>query len=225
MQVGEGWINEIFFREGGAGGSIRCAPTLSPAPGQYVMADADGGRLTSGLAVPLFSAAPTENGFAFAGPIPAEWKPGTRLALRGPLGHGFRLPREARRAALVAFDDSSARLTALIPALLAQEAAVTLVCKAPIPELPEVVEVQPLDALESLSRWADFIAADVGRGEVPALLRGLRGARHIPAQVLVRAPMPCGAMAECGACALGAGRRWKLACKDGPVFDLSDLGD
>jgi hypothetical protein len=43
------------------------------------------------------------------------------------------------------------------------------------------------------------------------------------AQALVITPMPCGGIAECGVCAVTARRGWKLACKDGPVFDLTEL--
>ena len=35
--------------------------------------------------------------------------------------------------------------------------------------------------------------------------------------------MPCGGAAECGICAVPFGRGWKLACKDGPVFELNPL--
>jgi dihydroorotate dehydrogenase electron transfer subunit len=183
------------------------------------------GQSISVLATPLFSAGRAENGFKFAGSIPPAWKPGTRLALRGPLGHGFQLPAEARRVALVAFDHPPARLAALIPEVLAQGAAVTLVCKQPLPELPEEVEIQPLEALGELQRWADFIAAEVRRESMLELRRLLGGGHPVPVQALVRAPMPCGAMAECGVCAVRSGRRWKLICKDGPVFDLRELGE
>ena len=43
------------------------------------------------------------------------------------------------------------------------------------------------------------------------------------AQALVRTPMPCGALADCGVCTVRTSRGPKLACKDGPVFDLSLL--
>jgi NAD(P)H-flavin reductase len=35
--------------------------------------------------------------------------------------------------------------------------------------------------------------------------------------------MPCGGVADCGACAVETRLGWKLACEDGPVFDLIDL--
>ncbi|MBI3152940.1 MAG: hypothetical protein HYZ21_12455, partial [Chloroflexi bacterium] len=43
------------------------------------------------------------------------------------------------------------------------------------------------------------------------------------AQVLIRTQMPCGALAECGICAVMVGQQWKMACKDGPVFDWKEL--
>jgi hypothetical protein len=35
--------------------------------------------------------------------------------------------------------------------------------------------------------------------------------------------MPCAGLADCGVCAVELRRGWKLACKDGPVFDLRDI--
>jgi dihydroorotate dehydrogenase electron transfer subunit len=35
--------------------------------------------------------------------------------------------------------------------------------------------------------------------------------------------MPCGGLGDCGVCALTSGRAWKLACQDGPVFDIHEL--
>jgi dihydroorotate dehydrogenase electron transfer subunit len=42
-------------------------------------------------------------------------------------------------------------------------------------------------------------------------------------KALVMTPIPCGGIAECGACAVPAHRGWKLACRDGPVFNLNEL--
>ncbi len=225
MMTGEGWITEIYHEQGGAEGRIRCAAGLRPAPGQYVMAVPSVERTAPPvLAVALFPAGWREEGFDFAGPIPEGWQPGMRLALRGPLGRGFQVPREARRAALAALADAPVRVTALIPGLLTQGVEVVLLAKPPLPDLPEAVEVQPLDTLEEVSRWADYLALEVSRESLPEL-RGRLKSLHVTAEVLVRVPMPCGAMAECGVCAVQQGRRWKLACKDGPVFDWRELGE
>ena len=45
----------------------------------------------------------------------------------------------------------------------------------------------------------------------------------IPAQALVLGPMPCGGLADCGVCAVTTRSDWKLACKEGPVFDLEEI--
>jgi hypothetical protein len=76
-------------------------------------------------------------------------------------------------------------------------------------------------------KWADYAAFDLARESLPDLSMRLRTGGHRPglpeAQVLVRVPMPCGAMAECGVCAVRLRRGIGLACDDGPVFDLGLL--
>jgi hypothetical protein len=93
--------------------------------------------------------------------------------------------------------------------------------------MPEAVEVQPLQALTDIYQWADYAALDVGRENLNQLKKELgmteqvKGPRE--AQILVRAPMPCGALAECGVCALTIRHDWRMICKDGPVFELQEL--
>ena len=93
-----------------------------------------------------------------------------RLHLRGPLGHGFILPKDARRVALIAFDtqqagasDSPARLLALLDIALKQEASIVLVCQTPPDDLPLQIEVQPLSALTGCLRLGGYIAMDAVR--------------------------------------------------------------
>lgn len=68
---------------------------------------------------------------------------------------------------------------------------------------------------------------DVRRENLHQLMEMLGKQEHVrarsEAQVLVRAPMPCGALAECGVCALTLRHKWKMICKDGPVFDIEEL--
>lgn len=208
-----------------SGGRLVCPPKLIPAPGQYLLAQAFASDAP--LAVPVFLSESAPNGFRLASPLPVAWTPGTRLHLRGPLGHGFSLPVSARRVALVALDDSPARLRGLIRPALKQGAAVTLVCKDVSDDLPEDVEVQPLRALSDVLNWADYAAFDVARETLPELRSRLGRESQVrvrwEAQVLVRAPMPCGALADCGVCAVTVKHGWKMVCKDGPVFDLAEL--
>lgn len=208
-----------------AGARIVCPPELTPAPGQYLLAHAGGSD--SPLAVPVFLAGSAPGGFRAAPPLPSVWTPGVRLHLRGPLGRGFALPPSARRVALIAFDDSASRLRGLIGPALKQDAVIVLVASAAPEDLPEEVEVQPLRAMDDIIDWADYLAFDVARGNLPELTNRLGKAKQAAvsrlAEVLVRAPMPCGALAECGICAVTTRQGWKMACKDGPVFGLDEL--
>jgi hypothetical protein len=223
MKTGKGKIEELFL-DGSA--RISCTPELIPPPGQYVLAHADGSDAS--LPVPLFSSLPlSQNGFRSAPPLPPFWHPGTSLSLRGPIGHGFMLPVTARKIALIAFDDVPARVLGLVSLGLKQNAEIVLVTNFQQDDLPEVVEVQPLKGLGETLQWADYAAVDVSRENLNQLREMLVGKDHftvkVEAQVLVRAPMPCGALADCGVCALSLHHEWKMVCKDGPVFALRDI--
>jgi hypothetical protein len=223
MKTAKGKLEEIYL-DGSA--RIACPPELTPAPGQYLLAHADGSD--SPLPVPVFSSLPIpQSGFRSAPGLPASWRPGQSLHLRGPIGHGFILPPSARKVVLVAFDDSPTRLFGLINTALKLNAALVLVTDSQVGDLPEAVEVQPLQALLDTLQWAEYAAMDVSRENLEQLRERLAGKEQvtakIEAQVLVRAPMPCGALAECGVCALTLHHDWKMICKDGPVFELRGL--
>lgn len=222
MKIGEGQLFEIYLDS-----SIRiiCPPELIPAPGQYILAHASGSD--SPLAVPVFFSDSAPNGFRSAPMMNSSWNPGTRLNLRGPLGRGFSIPLFTRKVALIAFDDSPARLRGLISMALKLDAEVVLVSDSALDDIPEVVEVQPLQAMTDIYQWADYAAFDVARENLNQLKEkfGRMNQAKSPreAQVLVRAPMPCGALAECGVCALTIRHEWKMICKDGPVFEMKEL--
>ncbi len=221
----EGTILQRFLEEGRAAARLACPPELIPPPGKYLLAHDPASD--SPLAVPLFSAGATPEGFLVAPPLPHNWFPGQTLSLRGPLGHGFHLPAAARKVALIAVDASPALLLGLLPSVLSQKAAVALVCDKPPVDLPDEVEIQPPAALADLLGWADYAALAAPRASLPGLRERLRRAdllRVTPeAEVLVLTPMPCGGLAECGVCSVETKWGFKLACDDGPVFSLDAL--
>src|SRR3990172_6283209 len=132
MRASTGRVTEMRLDQGQAMAWIDCPAKTIPAPGQYLLAT----PAKAILSTPLFCAQPGERGFLAAPPIPADWVPGTALALRGPLGRGFRLPGEAPcHLALVAAGDSITRLLPLAAAALLQDTAVTLFSDAPLPSL------------------------------------------------------------------------------------------
>jgi len=224
MRTAKGQIIETLLEEGQRLARIACPASLIPAAGQYLLAsDAS----DSPLPVPLFYTDSAPEGFLAAPPIPETWMPGLTVSLRGPLGHGFSIPAVARRIALVAFDDAPVRLRSLIQPAFKQKAAVVVVSDFAVGNLSDEVEVQPLSVLSDVMAWADYAAFDVTRENLSQLREKLGMKEQVPAgleaQVLIRTSMPCGGVAECGMCAVSLKAEWRLACNDGPVFDLRGI--
>jgi hypothetical protein len=219
MHSGTGTLTDIYLN-GRSAGRLRCDPPLVPAPGQYLLARV-GGDPDDPLAVPVFSAGACPGGFQLAAPIPVDWLPGIQLDIRGPLGKGFQLPQTARFVALVALGGNATRLMALTEPALARGAAVVLLAEQAPQGLPAAVEISPLAALAETLRWADTVLVDTPRAQLPALLNMARETVFTGhGQVLVETAMPCGGLAECGACAVTLRSEFKLACEDGPVFNF-----
>ena len=229
MQAFQGRVSQIQLWGGRQVVRVACPQKMIPASGKYTLAWAEGDA-DAPLATPLFTAQVDPDGFLAAPGAPPHWGPGTRLHLRGPLGRGFDLPLTARSVALAACSATVARLLPLMRDALAQEAAVALFTDNPLPALPLDLEVHPLSALPEALSWADYLALDLPVEMLDSLGRLLGvdefTARALPAaQALVLTPMLCGGMADCAVCAVKTGRKWKMACKDGPVFNLKELYD
>jgi hypothetical protein len=207
-------------------GRILLSQAVRIEPGQYLLAHPI--QALDILPHPLFMCSGAENEWMLAAPLPPSWSVGTQLSIRGPLGSGFHLPPGTRKTALAALDGCPQRLLPLVQRTLAQGGDVALYCSSDLPDhLPLAVEVLPLNQLSQALNWADYLALDVPLEMLPELSArlGLTDARRCPcpAEVLVVAPMPCGGVAECGVCAVHTNQGWRLACKDGPVFELDIL--
>lgn len=220
-------VVEIRLEAGGQWEAlIACPVEAIPHVGQYLLAsnmdDPD-----EVIGVPLFLAEKSRHGFWSAPPIPAAWRPGMKLDLLGPLGHGFRVPREVQRLGLIALGESISRLMPLVDPIGKSHGGVTLFTDLTLPRMPALLEAYPLASLQDALDWPDFLAIDLPLQRYTELRNtfGLSGGNGLicPAQVLVTTPMPCAGLAKCGACAVASRRGWKLACEDGPVFDLHDL--
>jgi NAD(P)H-flavin reductase len=224
MHTGNGQVVELILEDGLRLVRLACPVNLIPSPGQYLLA---GGGSDSPLPVPLFYTDSASQGFIAMAQLSNSWNPGLELALRGPLGRGFTLPSSCSKIVLIAFDASPARLNGLIQPALKREAAVVLVCASAPDNLPDDVEVQPMSALENVVEWADYVALDVRREDLSQMRERLRKIDQLmvgkDVQVLIHTPVPCGGIAECGICAVTLKSGWRLACKDGPVFDWSEI--
>jgi dihydroorotate dehydrogenase electron transfer subunit len=232
MQTDTGIISVIQMEEDGTRSARIDSPTpMNPSPGKYILVYKDDDP-DSFLGWPLFpvslhqSLGESQN--PFLGPIPSTWGPNTALKLCGPLGHGFIIPKNTRRLALVVLGDTASRLLPLIHPALDSVADIVIVSAFLLPSLPPAVEIRSLNALPDVLSWADFIAMDIPLTVLPNLRQILKLDPHgqIPclAQALIWTPMPCAGIGDCGACAVPTRKGgYKLACKEGPVFDLNEL--
>jgi len=205
---------------------INCPVEAVPRAGQYLLAS-DLNHPGEVLGTGIFVAEMAMDGFWAGHPIPQAWKPGTNLDLVGPLGHGFDLPREVHRLGLIALGDTISRLMPLVSQGQQPHRGMTLFTDLPLPRIPAFLEVYPLSSLGEALDWPDFMVVDLPLHRLPELrnVLGIPQGTYFscPIQVLLTTPMPCAGLSKCGACAVPAHRGWKLACEDGPVFDLNQL--
>lgn len=194
------------------------------------------GQIWLGVYDPLVELLPTvlvpgmaEKGeWLLAGSIPVGWQPGMQLRLRGPLGHGFTLPRSVRRVAFVSLDE---RVHMLIPLMYHAigRAAEVVYCgiRSPL-HLPEQVEVFALHQWEEWWKWADYVAVQGTLSAAAVFFKkieikySLRN-RQKALEVMIRQPFFCGGMAECGVCAVPSRKGWLLICQNGAVLDASQI--
>jgi hypothetical protein len=234
MQIDTGIIKVIQVDGLGAlAARIDCRESLIPNPGEYILAY-NPEELNAALGRPLFQVGTLgimdDPDSPFLGPIPPSWNPSARLTLRGPLGHGFSIPREVRRLALASFGGTAARLLPLIKPAIQSGADIAIFAHTTpqFGSLPSDIELQPLNALLENLSWATYLALDITVENLPNLRKALvldpQDSIPCPAQALVWTAMPCGGLADCGACAVPNRKAGtKLACQDGPVFDLNDI--
>jgi hypothetical protein len=227
MGRGTGRVREVRIGSGGRlEAFISCPPGVIPSPGQYTLAiDQDNFRTV--LGIPVFQVSKTTQGFWAVPLCLVSWGLGTDLDLLGPLGHGFDVPGNILRLGLIAVGETVARMMPLIQQATSQHIGVALFTDLAVQMLPVSLEIHPLVTIKDELNWPDFMVFDMPLERLTELrgLLELSDGRGLPcpAQVLLTAPFPCAGMAQCGACAVPARRGWKLACEDGPVFDLNTL--
>jgi hypothetical protein len=201
---------------------ITCDAKDIPLPGQAVLSRHD--HLKDSLRKLIFPAGSSPDGFITDIAPDPRWNYGDLLDLLGPLGKGFTPPLATSKWLLVSFQQPPVKLLPLIDLGLERGVSITLFTNDAIPAVPPQVEVNP-DLTDAL-RWADFFAIDLLLDDFSKLrsLLEINDLNNIPldGQVLLTTPIPCG-FGACGACSVKGQHSWKLACREGPVFDLSDL--
>ena len=175
-------------------------------------------------------------------------RPGDSVRIVGPLGHGFAPRERVQRMLLMAgtTDDGGdiGALVWLAERLASDGREVALILGGqdeaaiyPAPLLPPEVELvvatadgslgeagDVVPSFERLLSWCDQAFVSASTETQQAIYRVTRDrATDRPVQVLVRTPMACGT-GLCDGCPVFPQRGGiRLACTDGPVFDLRDL--
>lgn len=221
-----GRVSEILWSKTAPWFAVETEVPLHFRPGQFFQALSPD-EPDASLAQILFPASLPRGSTRFSPPVPPGWAPGTPVRLRGPFGNGADLPASTRRLALAASAAGIFRLLPLIEQSQMAKVEVTLYTDQVPDDLPPSIEILPPAQLMADLGWADTLVMDV---ELPALPETLLAFRHIPARNLpmtaliqVFSPMPCANHARCGVCSVKTRQGWKLACKDGPLFSLTDL--
>lgn len=213
-------------------------------PGQFITAD-----LEHVTRRPLLPAAIDPQGVELLLPLhhsAAQLNQGDEVDLLGPLGHPLPLPSPPTHLLLVA---DSQRLPALLPfthEALKRGVPVTLFLSAPtsddlypLSRLPPSLEIHTVTADGSAGQrgsladppadlliWAGRMLVAADRSIYPDLAEAVRqvrlGLADDFAQALVLPSIVCG-VGACRGCVVSTRRGYRLACTEGPFFDLLAL--
>lgn len=174
----------------------------------------------------------------------AARKPGDVVDVLGPLGSGFLVEPSSRNLLLVAGGMGIAPLVALCDQAVEKELSVTMIMGTatarqayPAHLLPPQVELvlatedgsagtsgRATDLLSEYLGWADQVFACGPRGMYASMSSLLvRAMSRKSVQVSVEERMACG-VGACLGCSIQTRHGTKTACKEGPVFELKELG-
>lgn len=178
-------------------------------------------------------------------PVGEDYEPGQLVNLLGLVGQPYRFRRTLRNVLLIAYDTDPTPLLLTIPWLLGNKISVTIVLAGNarqyhtqhIAEEVEIVLTEDGDNDDLVWAdqvmtvgWADqvfvVVAQDDEMGRFHKIYQKFNALRNdIPQNYLFgvfQTPIPCGAGA-CQACVIPMRKDAKLACTDGPAFDLTQV--
>ncbi len=232
MNTWQAIVKRIWSEMGSVCAELEVAQPFKVIPGQYLLTST-APQKPSELPDAVFPTHIYGSRVQIAPPIPTSWEPGCQLVGQGPQGNGFHVPAQTGRLSLVCYHQSPQLILDLARSDQTSACEMNLFWNRPIDSdlllpLQSRLEVVPISEVEEAFLWADYVAIDTHIQNVPEILH-LRDKLGTAIQgklieILVRVDMPCGGIGECGICSIPTHKkRWKLACKDGPVFRLNEL--
>ncbi len=198
---------------------LRVEPGSRPSPGQPFLAYLN--ESTAPIRTALYPSRLHRDGFTTIDiPSPA-WTIGAQVQLMGPIGRGFSPPTKSKRRLVIALGQPIDRLIPLIDAAVKSDISIAAFTDGQFPNLPAQVEIatDPAD----VKGWADYIAVDTHALRIAEVADFIAPQPGIPpaadVEMLLDAALACG-FGVCAACAVNTGSGWRLACQDGPVFNM-----
>jgi dihydroorotate dehydrogenase electron transfer subunit len=168
----------------------------------------------------------------------AELKAGEGLALVGPLGAGWRPPREGTRPLLVGGGIGTAPLLCLQDELGPDVTVLLGFRSAAYAEAASLFAGAPAVATDDGSAWRQALVTDLLREQLdsdpaatvfacgpPAMLEAVRAIcaeLAVPAQLAMESGMACG-FGACFGCVVPTKAGYVRLCVDGPVLDADQL--
>jgi len=182
-----------------------------------------------------------KTGLVIERPVTSMYLPSTTVEVIGMIGQPFRYRRTLRAILLIAYETPPTALLMAIPALIANQVAVTLVLLGAAASyrtehLPPEVEVIAGDSDFNWANrvttvgWADqvFVVVDPA-DEINCFRKVWRIFNEIRADIpkaylfgVFQPILPCG-VGACTACMVKIKGGMALACTQGPAFDLTEM--
>ncbi len=222
MKIQSADINEMFTINDETCLKFSNQSRLEAKAGQFLQAfGEDSEELLPTL---LFPCGAEPKQLLWCGKIPQTWLPGSKIHFKGPRGNGFHLPPLSRRVALTCLDEVSInRLLPLADLALQNGAEVTVLSDLQLMGLHPAIELLGLEEMQSIMEWADYLALVMRPQRLAEFGRNLKQGLPSVCEVMLDTPMVCDESSACGVCSVLTAKGSKLACKDGPVFNLADL--
>lgn len=178
--------------------------------------------------------------YAFISGLPV----GATVDIMGPLGKGWQVDETVRTLALVGTTNAAPELFSLAHHATRDGVAVTVLLGGPSRDdapppflLPAAAEYNVAQSKafasaaialldDQLLRWADMVAIALPHEYLTKIAQRINNVRirwsRGFAQVAILPPLAC-CVGVCGVCTVETRHTERLACVDGPVFDLRDL--
>ena len=190
-------------------------------PGQILLGYVDG---KDNHIWPVYFVSSQEDHF-FLRPEESRWELGDLVTLKGPIGSGFSDLSLYQNILLINFGMDTGVLSAVSEVGLKANKNIAISTTNHDIQFPPSVEIILPGSIEESIEWADFIAVDIDRDNLPIKIELFSKIELVntPCELLIYCPILCSGNADCMVCTVNTKQGKVKTCKLGQVFDLKSL--